>query len=137
MIHLMRFFKGGLSGRLTRFVVWSVLPIGLIVTLAVTVYIKVSADRLAERDFIAGCSELQRILANRLDDHARILLRGAALFNASETVTRKEWRLFAQSLKVEKQLPGVQGFGYSLVIRVLNFLSISRKFAAKVFQSIR
>ena len=116
MFHIMRLIKRGLPGRLTRFIVWSVLPIGLMVTLAVTVYIKASADRLAERDFVAGCSELQRILANRLDDHARILLSGAALFNASETVTRKEWRLFAQSLKVEKQLPGVQGFGYSLVV---------------------
>ena len=114
--NFMRFLKGGLSGRLTRVIVWNVLLIGLMATLAVTVYIKASADRLAERDFVAGCSELQRMLENRLDDHARILLSGAALFNASDTITREEWRSFAQSLKVEKQLPGIQGFGFSLLI---------------------
>jgi len=116
MLYFMRVLKGGMLERLTRFIVWSVLPIGLMVTLAVTVQIKPSADRLAERDFVAGCSEIQRILANRLDDHARILLSGAALFNASDTVTREEWRIFTQSLKVEKQLPGIQGLGFSLLI---------------------
>ncbi len=116
MIHIMRFFKSELSGRLTRFIVRSVLPIGMMVTFAVTLYIKASADRLAEMDFVAGCSEIQRILANRLDDHARILLSGAALFNASDTVTREKWRIFTQSLKVEKQLPGIQGLGFSLLI---------------------
>jgi PAS domain S-box-containing protein len=116
MINGMQFLKGGLSGRLTHFIVWSMLPIGLTVTFALIAYIKASADRLAERDFVAGCSEIQRILANRLDDHARILLSGAALFNASETVSREEWRIFTQSLKVEKQLPGIQGFGFSLLI---------------------
>jgi PAS domain S-box-containing protein len=116
MIHFMRFLREKLSHQLTRLIVWSVLPIGLTVTLALIAYIKASADRLAERDFVAECTEVQRILESRLDDHARILLSGAALFNVSDAVTREEWRIFAQSLKVEKQLPGVQGFGFSLVI---------------------
>ncbi len=115
--NFMRFLEGDLSGRLTRFIVWSVLPIGVMVTLAVALQIKASADRLAERDFVAGCSEVQTIIANRLDDHARILLSGVALFNASDSVTREEWHLFSQSLRVKKQLPGIQGFGFSLLIR--------------------
>ena len=137
MIHLMRVFKGELSGRLTRFIVWSVLPIGLTVTLALIAYIKASADRLAERDFVAECTEVQRILESRLDDHARILLSGAALFNVSDAVTREEWRIFAQSLKVEKQLPGVQGFGFSLVIPRSELSQHIQKIRSEGFQEYR
>jgi len=84
--------------------------------MVVALYIKSIADRLEERNFIAECNEVQSSIANRLEDHARILMSGVALFNASTTVTREEWRIFTQSLNVEKQLPGIQGFGYSLAI---------------------
>ncbi len=39
-----------------------------------------------------------------------------AFFNASKTVSREEWRIFNQAQKVEKQLPGIQGIGFSLLI---------------------
>jgi PAS domain S-box-containing protein len=116
MIHFIRFLKGELSGRLTRLTVWGVLPIGLLLTLAVTLQIKTNVDRLEERHFVDACHELQRALENRLDDHARVLLSGAALFNSSRKVMREEWRVFTYHLKVEKQLPGIQALGYSLLI---------------------
>jgi CHASE1-domain containing sensor protein len=73
-------------------------------------------ERTAESAFIFRSDEIRDVIANRIDDHARILLSGAALFNASDMVTREGWRIFTQTLKVEKQLPGIQGFGFSLLI---------------------
>jgi PAS domain S-box-containing protein len=116
MIDFRRFVIGTSFGRRTGHIQWIVLAAGLVLTAAVALQMKVSEDRLKEQDFVAGCGELQRAIVNRLDDHARILLSGAALFKASEEVTRAEWRIFSQSLKVEKQLPGIQGFGVSLLI---------------------
>ncbi len=77
---------------------------------------KSSVDRIAEQEFTFGCNEIQKKIAYRLDDHARILQSGAALFDASEMVTREEWRIFTQHQKVEKSLPGIQGIGFSLLI---------------------
>jgi CHASE1-domain containing sensor protein len=65
---------------------WIVLAFSLAITAAATLYMKSSVDRI--------------------DEHARILLSGAALFNASEEVTREQWRIFTQYQKIEKQLPG-------------------------------
>jgi PAS domain S-box-containing protein len=116
MINFKRFLYDTPSSLRNRLIVWSVPAAGLMLTLAVALLMKASADRLEERDFVAECSELQKDIANRLDDHARILLSGAALFHASGAVTREQWRIFTSCLKVEEHLPGIQGLGFSLLI---------------------
>ena len=95
---------------------WIVLAVGLMITAAATLYMKSSVERIAEREFTSQCNEIQNKIAYRLDDHARILQSGVALFNASDRVTREKWHIFTQTQKVEKQLPGIQGIGFSLLI---------------------
>jgi len=85
-------------------------------TITATLYMKSSVEINANVEFTSNCNEIKNKIINRLDDHARILLSGAALFNATETVTREEWRVFNKTQKVEKQLPGIQGIGFSLLI---------------------
>jgi len=38
------------------------------------------------------------------------------LFAASDTVTQEEWRKFIKNVKINRNLPGIQGVGYSLII---------------------
>lgn len=116
IIHFMRYLNSRLLGRLTWHIVWGVLLVGLMLTIASALYIKANEDRLEELDFNAGCVALQEKIAERLSDHERILVGGAALFEASEVVTREEWRIFSQHLNVDKHLPGIQGFGFALLI---------------------
>jgi PAS domain S-box-containing protein len=97
-------------------IAWIVLVVGLIITLTATLYMKSSVVKKAKVGFTSNCNEIKNTIINRLDDHARILLSGAALFNAYETVSREEWRVFNKAQKVEKQLPGIQGIGFSLLI---------------------
>ncbi|MCX7001804.1 MAG: PAS domain S-box protein, partial [bacterium] len=104
------------SARPSRLTAWLVLVLGLLLTGTVTMHMASSVTRLAELDFDFRCATLQNTIACRLDDHARILLSGAALFNASTEVTREEWQTFTQYQNVEKQLPGIQGFGFALLI---------------------
>jgi PAS domain S-box-containing protein len=99
-----------------QIVIWFVLAVGLMITAAVTVYMKSSVEEIAEKDFADHCSEIKTKISERLEDHARILLSGAAFFNASDTVTRDTWRTYTQYQKIEKQLPGIQGIGFSLLI---------------------
>ena len=97
-------------------ITWIVLVVGLIMTITATLYMKSSVEINANVEFTSNCNEIKNKIINRLDDHARILLSGAALFNATETVTREEWRVFNKTQKVEQQLPGIQGIGFSLLI---------------------
>ncbi|MEI7837821.1 MAG: hypothetical protein WCK05_15580, partial [Planctomycetota bacterium] len=66
---------------------------GLAITATAAVYVRSRVDELAERAFTSHCNEVQAAILGRLDDHARILLGGAALFNASDSVAREEWRI--------------------------------------------
>ncbi|MFZ4440416.1 MAG: CHASE domain-containing protein, partial [Syntrophales bacterium] len=95
---------------------WIVLLVGLMITAAATIFMKLSVEMIAEREFTSQCKEIRNIITERLDDHARILQGSAALFNASEIVTRKQWHIFTQHQNIEKQLPGIQGIGFSLLI---------------------
>jgi len=52
----------------------------------------------------------------RLHAHAQLLRTGAAFFAAFDTVTRNKWREFINQAKIVKNLPGIQGVGFSLVI---------------------
>ena len=99
-----------------KLIVWFVLAVGLMITATATLYMKSSVEEIAEKDFADYCLDIQTRISERMEDHARILMSGAAFFNASDTVTRDEWRLYTQHQKIDKQLPGIQGIGFSLLI---------------------
>ena len=67
-------------------ITWIVLVVGLIMTITATLYMKSSVEINAHVEFNSNCNEIKNKIINRLDDHARILLSGAALFNATETL---------------------------------------------------
>lgn len=92
------------------------MAVGLVIAAMVAFALKRNVDRLAERDFAVHTDEVKELVSNRLADHARILLSGAALFHASKEVTRAEWHAFTQYQHIDKQLPGIQGIGFSLLI---------------------
>ena len=95
---------------------WIVLVIGLMISAAATQYMKSVIQMITEREFTSQCNEIQDKIIERLNDYARILQSGVALFKASEVVTREKWRIFTKTQKVEKELPGIQGIGFSLLI---------------------
>jgi len=82
------------------------------------------ATRLAQQDVTASARiefefaghEIAIKVKERLQDHEQILRSGAALFAASEKVTRANWRNFFEHLQVDNQLPGILGLGYARLI---------------------
>ena len=95
---------------------WIVLIVGFLATFSTTLYIKSNVDLIIEEEFVAKCEEIKRTISERLDDHARILSSGVALFDVLDTVSREEWYEFTQHQHLENQLPGIQGIGFSLLI---------------------
>jgi len=75
---------------------WIVLVVGFLITAVATLYMKSSVEKIADQEFDAHVDEITNKITDRLDDHARILQSGAALFNASDMVTRKKWRIIEE-----------------------------------------
>ncbi|OQA80351.1 MAG: Signal transduction histidine-protein kinase BarA [bacterium ADurb.Bin243] len=89
---------------------------GLILSASAAVYVKSEINADARREFEFTCSEIKLNITERLKACAQILRSGAALFDSSEAVTRKDWEKFTNSLQIDLNLPGIQGTGFSILI---------------------
>jgi len=56
-------------------------------------------------------------IEERMRQHEQILLGGAGLFEASESVERAEWRVYIERLNLVQNYPGIQGVGFAQAIR--------------------
>ena len=95
---------------------FSLLIVGLVLTMVTSFYVKEDAEKDAMADFNVICTELSNNLEERLHAHAELLRSGAALFAASDSVSRSDWKRFYERSYISKNLPGIQGFGFSMII---------------------
>lgn len=95
---------------------WTVLSVGLIATIVAAIYVKMNVEADVKREFAFACNQIQLRIDARMAAHKQILMSAAALFDASDEVTREEWHAYTRKQKVEQLLPGIQGIGFSQVI---------------------
>lgn len=93
-----------------------VLLLGLVLTFVAVHQTQKNAKDIANQDFESNGNDIKLKLDARLKAHALLLRSGAAFFAASDTVTQEEWKKFIESIKISRNLPGIQGVGYSLII---------------------
>lgn len=93
-----------------------VLFAGLAITFTSVIINRRNIEESARRDFEYSCNQLRIKIETRLDEHAQLLRGGKGFFAASDTVTREEWHNFYLRTRIEEYLPGIQGFGYALLI---------------------
>ena len=89
---------------------------GLFITIYATLFIKSDVDTLAEKEFSYQSHEISNRMNSRLHAHAQVLRSATALFSISDTVTREQWKTFIEGSKIQYNLPGIQGIGFSLII---------------------
>lgn len=96
---------------------WLVLIICLILLVLVqnTLHRQVSIQ--ATQTFNEQAQNITNAIVSRLNQHEQILLGGAGLFNASQSVERDEWQAYIDRLQLAKNYPGILGVGYSQVVR--------------------
>ncbi|HRP97913.1 MAG TPA: CHASE domain-containing protein [Rhodocyclaceae bacterium] len=77
-------------------------------------------ERLAERHeqdvaerFHSEASEIALRIDERFRGYRQVLRGGRALFQASESVERAEWRTYVAGLDLADDYPGIQGVGFS------------------------
>jgi PAS domain S-box-containing protein len=94
----------------------AVLLSSLIFTIVIAYNTGKEVEASAYRDFQSICSDIQIKIHERINAHAQLLRCGSALFSASGSVNRNEWKIFYEKSNIDKILPGIQGFGFSLII---------------------
>lgn len=93
---------------------------GLVITTISIIYTRQNIEESARRDFEYSCNQIRIKIETRLEEHAQLLRGGKGLFAVSDTVTMEEWSEFYKRTRVAEYLPGIQGFGYSFLIKPEN-----------------
>ncbi|HLN21588.1 MAG TPA: CHASE domain-containing protein [Bacteroidales bacterium] len=93
-----------------------VLAAGLLLTMVLVIFNRQNVKEAAYNDFQYSCNQVRINIETRLWNHAQLLRAGKGLFAVSDTVTHDEWHQFYLTTKIAEYLPGIQGFGYSLLI---------------------
>jgi len=97
-------------------IAWVVLAFTFVITAMTAYYVRIQVKKDAEREFRLECMDVHTRISSRLHSHALVLRSGSALFEASDSVTRLDWKLFFDGLAINRNLPGIQGIGYSVII---------------------
>lgn len=95
---------------------WLILLFGLMLTLGLWQYFSAQFNERAREKFVHRAEAAKNLLLSRMQAHEQILRGGAALFAASEDVSREEWRAYVTALELDRSLPGIQGTGFTQMI---------------------
>lgn len=96
---------------------WLVLSIALLLVILGWSWLRQSHEKATEKEFLLLSEEVLEAITKRMRDHELILLSGAAMVDTQPQVTRDQWYRFVQRLRLSEAYPGIQGVGYSRVIR--------------------
>jgi diguanylate cyclase (GGDEF)-like protein/PAS domain S-box-containing protein len=96
---------------------WLILAIGLAVTVALWLHFSAHFAERARDRFSHRADAARNLLLSRMQAHEQVLRGAAALFAASDHVSRAEWRAYIAALALDKSLPGIQGTGFASMIR--------------------
>jgi CHASE1-domain containing sensor protein len=89
---------------------------GLILTSVLTLLTYNFVERQKTEEFVSVANEIELRIDSRLHAHALILRTGTAYFAVSDTVTRSQWKEFTEHSMIDRNLPGIEGFGFSKII---------------------
>lgn len=90
-----------------------VFGVAMLATLLVWQLSRQQDGTIAQQRFDVEADELLAVLNQRMQSYEAVLRSAAALYAASERVSRAEWREFTASLRLDLSHPGLQGIGYA------------------------
>jgi HD-GYP domain-containing protein (c-di-GMP phosphodiesterase class II) len=108
--------NNGRIGILLKLAPFAVLVVCLVVTLLLWNVVRQNALNDLQKEFDDEVQVVHSRLNERLGNYRDILRGAAGLFAASQSVQRKEFLPYINSLDLEQAYPGIQGVGFSLLI---------------------
>ena len=98
-------------------IAWLVLAFTLLGQLLILQQLRANSDRAAEQQFELLVGKVTNAIEQRLIDHEQILFGAAGLFAASGEVSPAQWRAYVERQQLADRYPGIQGVGFSKVVR--------------------
>ena len=92
---------------------WLVLLASVGITVVGWHLVASDSERRAEERFDYVGADIRDRLLSRMAASEQVLRGGAALFAASQSVEREEWRSYAERLDLPQRFPGIQALGYA------------------------
>lgn len=96
---------------------WLIFFASLIITLFIWTQVRNNIIENAETSFNTNVDEVKFAIERRMSSYEQILMGGVALFKVKENLSRKDFHVYVMNLQIEKNFPGIQGMGFSKVIR--------------------
>lgn len=90
------------------------LVVSLFITVALTYYIAQQISEIDQLRFDAQSDHTINTVENAFETSITILRAGSGLISASEIVTEREFRAFAEKLQLRENYPGIQGIVYAI-----------------------
>jgi len=91
--------------------------IGILISLLLGYFLYQNYLEKEQIQFDFHSKNIIKQIENRMDTYREILYSGEGFFDASRNITRKEWNIFVKKLQLQKYFPGIQGLGYSIVLK--------------------
>ena len=102
--------------RLFRFLPWLVLAIFLFVTHQLWKNAQSETERALQTEFDFRVLDASRRVEQQMLAYEQLLRGAQGLFAASVSVERNEFRAYVKALDLEKNYPGIQGLGFTLLV---------------------
>lgn len=118
-------------------IAWLVLAFTLLGQLIILQQLRTNSDRAAEQQFELLVGKVTTAIEQRLIDHEQILFGAAGLFAASGEVSRAQWRAYVERQQLAVRYPGIQGVGFSKVVRASEREAHERSVRAEGFPDYR
>ena len=101
---------------MNRYTPYVVLVISISITIFAAIEVGITIANTAEERLDSQMTDIKNRIERRIQAYEQVLYGGKGLFEASETVTRDEWKTFTDIQMIEERFPGIQGVGVSKFI---------------------
>lgn len=118
-------------------IAWTILALSVVVTIAASLFSHHSVQQAALTRFDAKTDDIKASIRRRIVSQKVALWGGVGLFEALGEVSRAQWRDYAETLKFDRNLPGLQGFGYAEMIAPGELSSHTARIRAEGFADYR
>lgn len=116
-----------------------ILPtVSAVVILVATIVTAATAIRITtqqiEAEFNSDATLVHRSIVDRLNIYANVLKGGRGLIDASDFVDRSEWKTYIDNLNLQRDYPGIQGFGFAVALEPDEVESIEQQVQDEGFE---
>ena len=92
---------------------WGVIALAMAATVVAWRWLALLEERHLQAEFETRTAEVRNVLEDRFDDYETIIRGAAALFRASDAVTRQEWRDYVSALRLPRNYPAIEAVAFA------------------------